>query len=85
MCHDRRDDRRDRFDHREHRDEDFCCHYHEPWSRCDCGCQDDRRFGLRRHFFSKAEMIEALEAYLKELENEAQGVREAIAELKSQA
>ena len=50
---------------------------------CDCGCGDDvNPFGFQRHFVSDDEVVETLEEYLTDLENEAQGVREAIAELK---
>ena len=38
-------------------------------------------FGFKRHFISRAEMLESLNSYLEELENEAEGVREAIDEL----
>jgi hypothetical protein len=57
---------------------------------CDCGCHEDDEgddptdFGFERKFVSNAEMLEAYEWYLKELLNEAQGVREAIAELKAE-
>jgi hypothetical protein len=56
----------------------------------ECGCRDEEDaddptdFGFQRKFVSKAEMLEAYEWYLKELLNEAQGVREAIAELKAE-
>jgi hypothetical protein len=84
MCHEHHGDSRERFEERgrggggEHGG-------HDRGTRCDCGCQDESPFGLKRHFVSKAEMIEALEDYLDELEKEAQGVREAIAELKAEA
>jgi hypothetical protein len=38
-------------------------------------------FPFERRFLSRAEMVEALEAYLEDLENEAQGVREFLADL----
>ncbi len=41
-------------------------------------------FGFRRRFVSNRELLEALKGYLKELENEAQGVRETIAELEEE-
>jgi hypothetical protein len=42
----------------------------------DCCCHGSR------HFLTKKEKIERLEMYQKWLENEAQGVKEAIEELK---
>jgi len=39
--------------------------------------------GLHRRFVSREERIAALEQYLKDLEGEAQGVRERLAQLKS--
>lgn len=44
----------------------------------------DAGFGLRRHFLSNKELLEGLQRYLEELENEASGVREAIEELKAE-
>ncbi len=38
--------------------------------------------GLKRHFLSEGERGAALEQYLKDLEGEAQGVRERLAELR---
>jgi len=38
-------------------------------------------FGFKRQFISRAEMLESLNNYLEELENEAEGVREAIDDL----
>ncbi len=49
-----------------------CCHGRGEWS-----------FGFHRHFRSGAERISELEAYLKELEAEAQGVREHVDALRS--
>lgn len=57
---------------------------------CECDChepvdeEDPTDFGFERKFVSNAEMLEAYEWYLKELLNEAQGVREAIVELKAE-
>jgi hypothetical protein len=51
---------------------------------CDCGCHEEG-FGFRRQFVSKAEVIATMREYLEDLENEAQGVREAIAELEAEA
>jgi hypothetical protein len=90
MCHEHHGGSRERFDEGER--DGGCCHEHggarhggrDHGTRCDCGCEDESPFGLKRHFVSKAEMIEALEDYLDELEKEAQGVREAIAEIKAE-
>jgi len=53
---------------------------------CDCGCNDDESgdFAFDRRFVSKAEVLEALEWYLQELQNEARGVKEAIADLRAE-
>jgi len=77
MHHDHREDFGPR-DRREFEGRDRCC---GP----DCHCHDpEPDFGFQRRFVSKAEMLEALEWYLSELLNEAQGVREAIADLKEE-
>jgi len=56
-------------------------HRHGHYGR---GCSGDRPgFGLRRRFQSRTEQIEELEAYLKELEAEAQGVRGHLEDLRS--
>ena len=79
-CHEHRDGHREpRFDEPRHRER---C---EDERRCCCQEPREEGFGFQRHFVSNAETILALEAYLKELENEAQGVREAIAELRKEA
>ncbi len=44
----------------------------------------DDPFSFERHFISRAEMVEGLEGYLEDLENEAQGVREFLAELNAE-
>jgi hypothetical protein len=61
-------------------------HGHEAGS---CGCHDSHDcgcgghgHGFQRRYQTKEERIAELEAYLRELEAEAQGVREAIAELR---
>jgi predicted nucleic acid-binding Zn-ribbon protein len=53
---------------------------------CDCDDEDvdENDFGFERRFVSKAETLKALEWYLDELQNEAQGVRESIADLKKE-
>jgi hypothetical protein len=76
--------------YRDHRDHGDCgCGERDGGGRdhgggCDCGCEDEGPFGFKRQFVSKAEILETLEEYLSELEKEAQGVREAIAELKAE-
>lgn len=91
MHHDHRDHHgdwehrgpRDHWDHRERDHGPTCC----CGGHCgpDCGCRDgEPQFNFQRHFVSKTEMLEALEWYLSELLNEAQGVREAIADLKEE-
>jgi hypothetical protein len=47
----------------------------------DHACHCERRHGFHRRFQTRDERIAELESYLKELEAEAQGVREAIAGL----
>jgi hypothetical protein len=44
-----------------------------------CGCATS--FHGRRHFWTRAERIGHLEGYLEALENEAQAVKEQIAEM----
>ncbi len=65
--------------HRSHMGEQ---HHHEG-----CGCRGHhhgRGFGpgFERRFISKEEVIAQLEEYLKQLQAEAKGVEERIAELK---
>lgn len=63
------------------------CGCHEE-SSCSCGeecCCEDGSFEaphLVRQFYTKAEKIEMLEAYLAELKNEVQAVEEELVELK---
>ena len=60
---------------------------------CCCGCGCHRGGGMhhghgefmQRHFISKDEVIAKLEEYLKQLQAEAQGVEERIAELKKKS
>ena len=47
---------------------------------CGCGCEGAP---FRRHFITREEQIAWLEQYLKELQAEAKGVEERIAELKA--
>ena len=50
---------------------------------CGCGCHQhhgDMRFN--RHFISREEILNNLEDYLKQLQSEAKGVEERIAEIK---
>lgn len=73
-----------RHDHgpRHHRDP----HHHHCGPDCfgrDFGPRgrDLGPFGFQRRFVSNREVLEVLKKYLQELENEASGVREAIAEI----
>jgi hypothetical protein len=71
-------------------DRNCCCRAEraEPLEELDCDCDDEdvdeNDFGFERRFVSKAETLKALEWYLDELQNEAQGVRESIADLKKE-
>ena len=50
---------------------------------CRCGChQQHEGMGFRRHFIPREEIIARLEEYLKQLQAEAKGVEERIAELR---
>jgi hypothetical protein len=50
---------------------------------CTCGChQRHEGMGFHRRFISQDEVINQLEEYLKQLQAEAKGVEEKIAELK---
>ena len=65
--------------------------YHGGGCCCGCGCH--RGGGMhhghgefmQRHFISKEEVIPKLEEYVKQLQAEAQGVEERIAELKKES
>jgi hypothetical protein len=52
--------------------------------KCDCGCEccGGDGGGFERQFLTKAEQIEELEAYLKELKLEVQAVEEHLADLR---
>ena len=62
---------------------------------CECGCHEGRHTGecdchaggteihFRRRFVTRAERFEELETYLKDLQAEAKGVEERLAELKA--
>ena len=52
--------------------------------RCCCACRGGGGWAFPRRFRSRQEQVAELEAYLQELEAEAQGVREALAGLRSQ-
>jgi|WetSurMetagenome_2_1015567.scaffolds.fasta_scaffold1105791_2 hypothetical protein len=50
---------------------------------CNCGChQHHGVMGFHRRFVSREEVITRLEEYLKQLQAEAKGVEERIAEMK---
>ena len=52
---------------------------------CDCGChQHHGGMGFHRRFISQEEVINRMEEYLKQLQAEAKGVEERIAELKKE-
>jgi hypothetical protein len=52
---------------------------------CKCGCHRHHGgMGFRRHFIPREEIIVELEEYLKQLQMEAKGVEERIAELKEE-
>lgn len=56
-------------------------HHH---GNCGCGChQHHGGMGFHRRFVSREEVINNLEEYLKQLQAEAKGVEERIAELKT--
>ena len=56
--------------------------WHHPVG-CSCGChQYHEGMGFHRHFISREEIITRLEEYLKQLQAEAKGVEERIAEMK---
>ena len=51
--------------------------------KCDCGCDCCGEDGdFERRFLTKAEQIEELESYLKELKLEVQAVEENLADLR---
>ena len=54
-------------------------HYHGHHGSCGCGGVGG---GFHRRFRGRQELIAELETYLKELEAEAQGVRETLTDLK---
>lgn len=73
--------------HHGHHQEQYHGLHHDRSCGChhgyDCHCQGEGRgLGFERRFRSRAELIAKLEAYLKELEAEAQGVREHMEELR---
>jgi hypothetical protein len=47
-----------------------------------CGCHHHGAMGFHRRFVSREEVVSRLEEYLKQLQAEANGVEERIAELK---
>lgn len=66
-------------------EEECCCHSADQCdSNCDCDDEDccDEIPHLQRRFYTKAEQIELLEAYLADLKAEVAGVEETLADLK---
>lgn len=70
------------------------CEGHHGWGggqQCCCGsgghsqasCGEEHPFGFRRWFSTAEDEAAKLEQYLKDLEAEAKGVRERLAELKN--
>ena len=53
-----------------------------PHAGCTCGCHEhDGGMGFHRRFISREEIVNRLGEYLKQLQAEAKGVEERIAEL----
>ncbi|MGC8781616.1 MAG: hypothetical protein ACP5UQ_12215 [Anaerolineae bacterium] len=72
---------------REHRGHGGCCggpREGGPHHGSGCCCED-RPWGFRRRFVSRAERIQELEAYLAELRAEVTAVEEHLADLKKAA
>jgi len=62
---------------------DCGCGGHEHHGGCRCGChQLHRGTRFHRRFISREEIAAKLEEYLKQLQAEAKGVEERLAELK---
>jgi hypothetical protein len=58
-------------------------HHH---AGCSCGChQHQGGLGFNRRFISREEVVNRLEEYLKQLQAEAKGVEDRIAELKKES
>jgi len=72
-------------EHPHHRHGGECCHGGHGGGCCHGG--EGKAWGpgspFRRHFITREEQIAWLEEYLKELQAEAKGVEERIAELKA--
>ncbi len=66
-----------------HQEPECECGCHEGRHACECGCHEDNGSEIRfeRRFVSRAERIAHLEAYLTDLQAEAKGVEERIAEM----
>ena len=59
---------------------------HQRWHHpgyCGCGCHHEG-MGFHRRFTSREEVISTLEEYLKQLQAEAKGVEDHLAELKKE-
>ena len=52
------------------------------YSQCGCGCSGERPLRFQRRFRSRDDDVADLEQYLKDLEAEAKGVRERLAEVR---
>lgn len=72
--------------------QDTCCHHHGEGGhqrQHDACCQHEQSPGCgrehhaKRHFWTKEEQIARLEAYLHDLQTEAQAVQEHIEALKA--
>jgi hypothetical protein len=82
--------RDERPEHPHHHRGGECCggrgEHHRHGGECGCG-GEGKAWGpgspFRRHFITREEQIAWLEEYLKELQAEAKGVEERIAEMKA--
>jgi len=64
---------------------DCGCGEHGHHDGCGCGChQHHGGMKFHRHFISREDIITRLEEYLKQLQAEAKGVEERIAEMKKE-
>lgn len=69
--------------HEGHNEDCGCGGHGHHAEGCGCGChQHHGGMRFQRHFISQEEIISRLEEYLKQLQSEAKGVEERIAEMK---